>query len=96
MEKRSLLFKEDIEFKGKVYKAGFAYELELEVFEFNRLTRRGCVYADKNAKYYQEQKPVEQKPDKVRRGRKPKKVIEDVDYKDIQSPKIQTNDTDKD
>lgn len=89
MEKRNVLFKSDMIVKGKQYKAGYAYEMELEAFEFDRLTRQGCIYAGKDAKYYQETK--EEKP--VKKARKSRKVKKDVDHKDSEQAEVQADDT---
>lgn len=92
MEKRDLLFKENIEFKGKKYLAGFAYTLELEAFEFNRLTRMGCIYASKDAKYYQEEE--KQAPIKKAKNKKvAKKEESNVDHTDIEQAEIQAFDS---
>ena len=95
MEKRSLLFKETLIFKEKKYFAGYAYVLELEPYEFNRLTRMGCIYADKNAKYYEEDNKIQKK-----RSRKKKvDLLEEknnVDNKDIEQAEVQANDSAQD
>lgn len=98
MEKRDILFKENMELKGKRYLAGYAYSLELEPYEFNRLTRMGCVYASKDAKYYKEETvKVEEKV--AKKAKKKKLFFEDkhnVDNSDSQQAELQANESDKD
>lgn len=96
MEKRDIFFKQTLVFKGVKYLAGFAYKLELEAFEFDRLTRMGCIYADKNAKYYQEEKPIVEVEAPKKRGRKNKDAInfevkDNVDNQDIEQAEIQAD-----
>lgn len=97
MEKRSLVFKSDLKVGDKEYKAGYAYELELEPHEFDRLTRQGCIYAGKDAKYYQETKQEELKPEVEKpkvKSKKKKKVEDNVDHKpDTEQAEIQTDHT---
>ena len=85
-KKVDLFFKYDIE----QYKAGYAYPIEASQVEIDRLLRRGCIYAEKSAKYYQEPK-AEEKPVK-----KPiKEEVKDVDHKDTEQAKVQTKRTSK-
>lgn len=95
MEKRDLLFKENIEFKGKKYLAGFAYSLELEAFEFDRLTRMGCIYASKDAKYYQDEKKIIPKK-KAKTKKVAKKEESNVDHTDIEQAEIQADNSKQD
>ena len=73
------------------YKAGRAYKLELTEVEEKRLLRRGCIYASKDAKYYQEEKEIKEvlkkEPEMVNPA---KEEIKDVDHKDSKQAKVQT------
>ena len=81
----NLFFKEDI---GN-YKAGYAYKLELKESDIAKLLRQGCIYAAKDAKYYQEQKEVKNtKPKEIEQD-----VNENVDNKNIEQTEIQTKPT---
>ena len=92
--KANLFFKYDIE----GYKAGYAYRLEMEQFRIERLLRKGCIYAPKDAKYYEEPKAVEEpkkKPIEEPKEEPAKEEIKDVDHKDIEQAKVQTKRTNK-
>jgi len=81
-----LFFNYAIDFKGKSYKKGYAYKLNMNDVDIKTLLRMGCIYAAKDAKYYQEPK-IEIKPVE-------KTVIqevkENVDNKTIEPAKVQT------
>jgi len=97
MEKRVLYFKYEIDYKENKYKAGSTHELELEAYEFDRLTRMGCIYVPKVAEYSQEEKKPEQKeePKKKKKSSKKVKVKKNVDHKDSEQAEVQANDSDK-
>lgn len=68
------------------YKAGYAYTLEISEVEEKRLIRRGCIYPSKDAKYYQEQKPVKE----ILEEKPVKDEVKDVDHKeDSEQTKVQ-------
>ncbi len=83
------------------YQAGYAYTLELTQAEEDALTRRGCIYPSKDAKYYKEEKAEVKKVAKVTKDEEPEVetkveakaqegVEENVDNKDMEQTKVQT------
>tara|TARA_R110000787_G_scaffold5686_9_gene20568 strand:- start:9795 stop:10124 length:330 start_codon:yes stop_codon:yes gene_type:complete len=98
-----ILFKEDIDFKDKKYKSGYAYLIDNEI-DANSLCRQGCIYASKDAKYYSEEKIVAPAKKVIVEEVKPVvtgKVIEDeakknvVNKEDIKQTKVQGKSTNK-
>lgn len=96
MEKRNVFFKYEVEFKGNKYRAGTTIELELESYEFDRLTRQGCIYVPKVAEYNQEETEIKQEEPKKKKKKVSKKAkVKNVDHKDSEQAEVQANDSDK-
>lgn len=78
------------------YKVGWAYKLNITEAEEKALLRRGCIYASKDAKYYQEQKPTkptEKKPVEPAKAVDPIKVAP-LEVKPIGNDKGEVKDVD--
>jgi len=95
MEKRNVFFKYDVQFNGEKYRAGTTIELELEAYEFDRLTRQGCIYVPKVAEYKQEEIEKEEPKQKKKKSSKKVRVKKNVDHKDSEQAEVQANDSDK-
>lgn len=85
MKKVELFFKYPID----NYKPGYAYLVEGSDVEIERLLRRGCIYASKDAKYYEVEKKAIKPPVEVAEEEPVKEEIEDVDHKDSEQTKVQ-------
>lgn len=91
-KKYKLIFKYDIE----SFQAGSIHELELSEAELNRLTRRGCIFAPKDAKLTKEQEKPKPEIKEVQAEIKPEKELDNVDNKKSkQKAKVQADSTDK-
>ena len=91
-KKFNLTFKQDIEFEGDKFIAGKSYAFDMEQYKFDRLTRRGCIYAAKDAELsnVKEEVKVEPKkpePKKEEKKVEPKKELDNVDNKKIKDSK---------
>ena len=95
METKVLYFKYDVEYKDKKYKAGETHKLQLESYEFDRLTRMGCIYASESAEYTQEEKKEEKQPVKKKKTSKKVRAKKDVDHKDSEQTEVQADNSDK-
>lgn len=91
-KKFNLTFKQSMEFEGDNYVAGKSYPFDMEQHKYDRLTRRGCIYAAKDAELsnVKEEKKVEPKkpePKKEEKKVEPKKELDNVDNKQIKDSK---------
>ena len=72
--KAKILFKQNMEFEGKEYSNGSVHEFDMEKYRFDRLTRRGCIYAPDSA----ELSKVEVKVAEPVKVDEPKELVEDI------------------
>lgn len=104
-QNKNLYFNYDID----TYKAGKAYKLDhLSERDIQRLLRRGCIYAPKDAKYYQEKKVDVKKEVKIEEVIEPnleenlivndekQDVEENVDIQNNEQTKVQAKSTKSD
>ena len=91
-KKYKLEFRYDIE----QYQSGTIHELELSEKDLNRLLRRGCIYASKDAKLTKEKAKEEVKKVEVQPEKQPKKELKNVvNKKSNERSKVQADSIDK-